>query len=64
MAKNTKYVSDATNFLREMIKDKPELKNKQKELRSTWWDRDDIDQAELKSYKDSDVPVHGYSYYD
>lgn len=64
MAKNTKYVSEATLFLRNMLQEKPELITKQKELRSTWWDRDDIDSEEQKKYKESNVSVHGYSYYE
>lgn len=64
MAVNKKYVSDATLFLRQMLKDKPELREKQKELRSTWWDHDDIDPEEQKKYKESSVSPNGYSYYE
>ncbi len=64
MAKNTSYVSDATLFLNEMLRKKPELKIKQKELRKTWWDRDDIDSEEQNTYKASEAPIHGYTYYE
>ena len=64
MAKNTKYVSEATEFLRKMLKDKPELIKKQQVLRHTWWDHDDIDPEEQKKYNEANVPIHGYSYYE
>ena len=64
MAKNTAYVSEATEFLRKMLHDKPELIKKQAVLRHTWWDHDDIDPKEQKAYKASEVPVHSYSYYE
>lgn len=65
MAKNTKYVSEATLFLREMAQEKPELQEKKKVLRKTWWDRD-IDFKELKEFDQSTAPKkpHGYAYYD
>jgi hypothetical protein len=64
MAKNTQYVSETTQFLRKMLQDKPELIKKQKVLRHTWWDHDDIDPEEQKKYKEASVPVHSYAYYE
>ncbi len=64
MAKNTKYVSDATKFIQGLLNKRPELLVKQKELRSTWWDTNGIDEEEEKSYKNSADPLHGYAYYD
>lgn len=63
MAKNTKYVSEATQFIRGFLKQHPEVVEKQKQLRSTWWDINDLDEAEQKTYQQSKIPVHGYSYY-
>ena len=63
MAKNTKYVSEATQFIRGFLKQHPEVVDKQKTLRSTWWDINDLDEAEQKTYQQSKTPVHGYAYY-
>lgn len=64
MAKNTKYVSEATTFIRGLLEKQPGLVQKQKELRSTWWDTNGIDEEEQRSYIDSASPLHGYAYYD
>ena len=64
MAKNTKYVSEATTFIRDMLQQQPKLIEKQKLLRKTWWDTNGIDEEEEKSNKTSAIPLHGYAYYD
>lgn len=65
MAVNKQYVSDATLFLHQMLKDKPELIEKQKELRKTWWDRNDVDVEEIKKSKESSIATtSGYQYYE
>jgi hypothetical protein len=63
MAKNTKYVSDATKFLNGVLQKTPELQEKRMQLRSTWWDRstDEIDtDAKLNENNLKHPP---YSYY-
>ena len=64
MIKNTKYVSEITKFIRRMLEKKPELIEKQKMLRKTWWDTNGVDEEEEKLNKASQVPLHGYAYYD
>ena len=63
MAKDTKYISDATKFIRGFLKKHPELIAKQKVLRKTWWDTDGVNENEEKSYAESRDPIKGYSYY-
>lgn len=64
MAKETKYVSDTDKFIANLLQERPDLINKQKDLRSTWWDRGFIDQAEQQNYAESEAPKHGYAYFD
>lgn len=64
MAKDTKYISETDKFISQLLKDKPELVKTQKELRSTWWDKDFIDPSEQKAYEDNSAPKHGYAYFD
>ncbi len=56
------YESETTTFLRDFLRQHPEVLEKQKEHRATWWDRpqdfkerDRLDQAE--------VPKRSYEYY-
>ncbi len=64
MAKNTNYVSELDQFINQLFKKNPELIEKQKQLRSTWWDREAIDQAEQELYLQNSAPRHGYAYFD
>lgn len=64
MALEKMYVSETDEFIKSILKQKPELKEKQKQLRNTWWDKGFIDQSEQESYKDSSAPKHGYAYFD
>ncbi len=63
MTKNTAYVSEATNFINEMLKSKPELRKKQKDLRETWWDVGFRDQEEEKIEAQTTLPHDSYAYY-
>lgn len=63
MAKDRKYVSEASKFINQYLEQHPEVKNKQKELRSTWWDTNGIDQAEQNEYNEADVKLDGYAYF-
>ena len=40
MSLKNKYVSDIDDFLGKLHSSNLELKNKQKNMRSTWWDRE------------------------
>ena len=41
MAKDNNYTSEAMNFIKELVALKPEIKDKQANLRNTWWDLDE-----------------------
>ncbi len=56
------YESEATQFIRDFLKKHPEVVDKQRENRATWWDRpqDFKERARLQAAK---VPNKGYEYY-
>ena len=64
MALEKNFTSDIDKFLNEMLEKKPQIKSNQKVLRSTWWDKDFVDNEEQQTYKDSSAPKHGYAYFD
>lgn len=65
MSKNTTYVSLVDNFLSDYLNKHPEVKNKQKDLRATWWDKDSgVYQDELSLLNsDSKVKLEEYAYF-
>lgn len=63
MAKDTKYVSEVTKFINAYLHEHPKVIQKQKELRSTWWDTNGIDQTEQSEFSDSKIKLDGYSYF-
>jgi len=56
------YESEATQFIREFLQRYPEVVDKQKRNRATWWDRPQ-NLAERKKLDDAKVPQKGYVYY-
>ena len=57
------YESDTTKFIREFLDRNPQVQEKQKKARATWWDRvQDFDERERE--EESEVPQQGYVYYD
>lgn len=60
--KNTKYVSEATNFINELL-NKLGNHEQQMKLRSTWWDTEFRDQDEMKHAAESEVKHDAYVYF-
>jgi hypothetical protein len=58
----TKYTSDAMNFINTLLQ-QPGNHEKQMQLRSTWWDKEFVDQQEQKSYAESAVKNEAYTYF-
>ncbi|MBI2312504.1 MAG: DUF3460 family protein [Betaproteobacteria bacterium] len=56
------YESEITKFMREFLENNPQIPEKQRQNRATWWDRP-VDLEEVKRHKESQVPVKGYYYY-
>ena len=56
------YESDTTQFIRDFLNKHPEVVDKQRQARTTWWDRpqDFKERARLES---AEVPKKGYEYY-
>ena len=60
--KNTRYVSEATAFLRDFLAKNPQVAEQQRKNRATWWDRPQDLETE-KEHAESDVPQPGYVYF-
>ena len=56
------YVSETTQFLRDFLKKHPEVLDKQKKARATWWDRPQ-DFKENERREAAEVPKKSYEYY-
>ena len=56
------YESDTTEFLKKFLQDNPQVRDKQREARSKWWDliQDEDSNRELD---DTRVPKKSYEYY-
>ena len=58
-----KYESDTTQFIRDLLKKKPKIKEDQKKARAMWWDKT-LDLKELKQQRAVEVERTSYVYYD
>lgn len=56
------YESDHTKFIRELLKEKPELNEQRKIARSMWWDKK-LNKEEQKRFKESNDPMKPYVYF-
>ncbi len=59
----TGYESDITKFIRELLERNPQIVEKQKSARATWWDKPQDLDTRLRQ-DESKVPQTGYQYYD
>lgn len=62
--KNTKYTSDAMNFIKTVVEKNPAIEAKQKKLRSTWWDKDASDIAIESELDKTNLKPTAYAYFD
>ena len=58
------YVSEHTKFIRELLREKPELLQKQREARAIWWDKTPRELAEERRMDEGRVPQSPYVYSD
>jgi Protein of unknown function (DUF3460) len=56
------YVSDHTKFMHELMKEKPELLQKQREARAIWWDKTPGELSEERRMDKGRVPQSPYVY--
>jgi len=56
------YESEITKFIRDFLRKHPEVVDKQKRARATWWDRPQ-DFEERKRLEETEVPKKPYEYY-
>ena len=59
---NKTYESDVTRFIREFLQKHPEVVEKQKQARATWWDRPQ-DYNERKNADEARMPKKPYEYF-
>ena len=57
-----RYESETTLFLRDFLKRHPDVVEKQKLARATWWDKT-LDAGEQRDFAASAVPKKPYEYY-
>ena len=56
------YESDITKFIRELMRQQPELAQKQREARAIWWDKTPRELAEERTMDQGRVPQTPYVY--
>lgn len=56
------YESETTQFIRDFLNKHPEVVDKQRQARATWWDRPQ-DFKERERLEDAEVPMKSYEYY-
>jgi hypothetical protein len=56
------YESDITKFIRELMRQQPELAQKQREARAIWWDKTPRELAEERAMDQGRVPQTPYVY--
>ena len=57
------YVSEHTQFIREVIERKPQVVAEQKKGRSIWWDKTPRELAERREMDAGKVPQSSYVYF-
>ncbi len=56
------YVSDHTQFIRDLVAAKPDLPKKQQEGRAIWWDKSADDVGQRRRMDEGCVPQKAYVY--
>jgi hypothetical protein len=56
------YESPHTKFMRELMEKRPELRDRQREARAIWWDKDPRNLAEDRRMGEGRVPQKAYVY--
>lgn len=62
MLPSRNYISEHTQFIRDLLQKKPELRDKQREGRAIWWDKRPEELAEERVMDTSRVPQSPYVY--
>ena len=58
------YESEHTQFIKKLIKEKPDLPKKQREGREIWWDKTPNELVERRRMDERRVPQPAYVYYE
>ncbi len=62
MLPSRNYESEHTKFIRELLEKRPELAERQRAARATWWDRDPRELGEGREMAQGRVPQQPYVY--
>ena len=57
------YVSEHTQFIRDVLRKKPELVAEQKKSRAIWWDKSPRELADESKMDEGRVPQSAYVYF-
>jgi hypothetical protein len=55
------YESEITQFLKELLRQRPEIEVDQRRGRAIWWDKE-LDLQETQRLRESEVPQQAYPY--
>jgi hypothetical protein len=55
------YESEITQFLKELLRQRPEIEIDQRRGRAIWWDKE-LDLQETQRLRESEVPQQAYPY--
>jgi hypothetical protein len=56
------YESDHTKFMRELMRERPELEEQQRQARAIWWDKDPRALADGRRMTEGKVAIKPYVY--
>jgi hypothetical protein len=56
------YVSEVTEFLRNLKQNNPHIEAEQKKGRAIWWDKEPASLARTAQIRESTIPQQGYVY--
>lgn len=56
------YVSEITQFLAQLKRERPQLDAEQQKGRAIWWDKASIDLEQTRRWRDAKVPQKPYPY--
>jgi len=62
MKKQIDYVSEATSFVRDLLRERPHLIEEQRKARARWWDKQPDAPAEAQKVAEALVKQQGYVY--
>ncbi|MFN8769281.1 MAG: DUF3460 family protein [Neisseriaceae bacterium] len=63
MAKNVNYTSELMNFIKDLVKNKPEIKVHRESLQNLWEDKEGDEVVEERNMDQTNLKADSYAYY-